>query len=333
MLIVNHTTDRLLLRFAWVTVVLLYMTVLAGSVVRATGSGMGCPDWPTCFGRLIPPTELSQLPPDYKERFRKPGFEIADFNPVHTWVEYLNRLIGAMSGISMLITALLAFLNRRRYPSLPWLLIASLMIFGVVSWMGRVVVDTNLAPWNITLHMLGALVLVGAAVVALVQVSGGTRGRSRTPIGRGIRLLLHALLIAGLVQIILGTRVREEIDLIANSLEDCCRDQWIGKLSLVLTAHRAGAWLVVVLGFITWLGLRSCRVRWAWLIPAVLGANYLAGVILLEYHVPAAMQPVHMFLAAVFFGVTVGLLAATRSGDPSLLKDSVPAGTGIPPVP
>ena len=120
------------IRFNWVTLVLIYLVVIAGSLVRITGSGMGCPDWPKCFGEWIPPINAEQIPVDYKKKYSEKrvkkinkfsdflcaiGFDdTADklvkdpdlkkeesFNVRKTWTEYINRLFGFLAGNGVLL--------------------------------------------------------------------------------------------------------------------------------------------------------------------------------------------------------------------------------------
>src|SRR5688572_29085087 len=110
------------------TLVAVYLLILVGGIVRSTGSGMGCPDWPKCFGSWVPPKSIGELPENYQEiysehrskknqRFAqylrfvgmsetanrlledKTILTEAKFNPVKTWIEYFNRIIGVIIGI------------------------------------------------------------------------------------------------------------------------------------------------------------------------------------------------------------------------------------------
>ena len=173
------------------SLVLVLLVILAGSFVRMTGSGMGCPDWPKCFGYLIPPTEISEIEWSankkynegvilrYEERLivSKKDFvsnnkinlsnwdnytkhDYSDFDATKTWIEFLNRLIGVIAGIATLVMLIFSFSywNEKKILTLN----SFLIIFGMgfQAWLGKLVVDSNLAPYKITVHMLMALVII-----------------------------------------------------------------------------------------------------------------------------------------------------------------------------
>ena len=138
-------------RFGTITLISLYVLILAGGIVRSTGSGMGCPDWPKCFGQLVPPTHISELPFNYQEIYKEKLHGEVLFNPTKTWIEYLNRLMGALTGLFMATTLALS-IKKGRSVFLPTLAAFLLVMANAV--LGKYVVDSFLLPGVVTMHML-----------------------------------------------------------------------------------------------------------------------------------------------------------------------------------
>jgi cytochrome c oxidase assembly protein subunit 15 len=319
--------SRLLPRFALLTVVLLYLVVLAGSIVRATGSGMGCPDWPWCYGRLIPPTDVSQIDfskldiEKYHAAWQRTGhdpIEVTeatlrrDFSAQATWIEFLNRCVGALSGLAALATLVCALMTRPRRKRLIALLLGQLVLFGVVAWLGKVVVDTNLAPWKITLHMMLAVAVISTALLARHWVRPG----EPVPISLSQRWHLITAFVFLLTQIVVGTQVREIVDHLPEG--GCCDGRLEESLGLPMAWHRVGAICVLTLITLAFFRLklsRGAEQSAPWLITCmglIVCAEYAAGVLLIRLELPALLQPVHLFLAVVLHGLLLLLLLRSR---------------------
>ena len=194
-------------RMAWITLFAVYFLILVGASVRASGAGMGCPDWPTCFGSWIPPTSEAQLPANYQEIYADLGYAETEFNVVKTWIEYLNRLTGVTIGFLILLTAIYSWSVRRHDKAIATASVAAFLMVGFQGWLGSKVVSSNLQPGMITLHMLMALAIVGTLLFAVARARRGIMmAESIAGIDPRFEKWLYIVMALTVIQVTMGVR-------------------------------------------------------------------------------------------------------------------------------
>lgn len=304
----NHSEQRFR-RLAFLTVIVIYLLILAGGIVRGTGSGMGCPDWPKCFGRWVPPTEASQLPLNYQEIYGAKLKGEVEFNAVKTWIEYVNRLLGVFSGLLVFATLVASLSLIKRDIALLWGSLVAFVLIGANGWLGSRVVASELAQYLITLHLLLAILVVFALLFVLVRSSVYRfQAQQSAAKSSSLKWLVLATLFLSLGQVLLGTQVRDALDEVVKRLGYGQRTNWINNLDWRFYLHRSFS--LVVLAFHLAVIYRLRRKAHAGLLTQ-LGNGLLAlviaeigtGVIMAYFAVPAAAQPVHLFLAVLMIGI------------------------------
>lgn len=297
-------------RMAWITLAAVYFLILVGATVRASGAGMGCPDWPTCFGRWIPPTSEAQLPANYQEIYAELGYADTRFNVVKTWTEYANRLVGVSIGFLIFLTALSSWSCRRHDSSIFKASAAAFLMVGFQGWLGAKVVGSNLQPGMITLHMLMALAIVGTLLYALAQARRGIMAsQSVVGINPGFERWLYIVLLLTLVQVAMGTQVREMTDFIREAQGEELRSSWVEAMPWFFYVHRsfsavvlfANLWLARLL--ITTLGWHHTLSRLTLAMIGVIGLAVVSGATLSHLGMPALVQPTHLLAASLLFGL------------------------------
>lgn len=295
-------------KFLPVVIITVFSLIFIGSMVRSTGSGMGCPDWPHCFGRLIPPTHIDQLPLNYKEIYKVAGREIADFSAVKTWIEYTNRLFGVWTGIAILILSVLSFKIRKTHKNIFWFTQASLLLVILNGWLGSIVVKTHLHPGTITLHMFLAMLLV----FFLLKIKYLVRATDKISWSQKDKFTKVALglLVALFIQILMGTQVREQVDHLTNTNLNLSKDSWISQLDYIFYIHRTFS-VFLLLGF-TFLirnihgalkGNPLILEKSNKLLLCLLG-EVVAGGILVYFHFPGIFQSLHLILSILMISYT-----------------------------
>ncbi len=339
---------------AKIALLFVFFVIMAGSVVRMTGSGMGCPDWPKCFGHLIPPTERSQIEWHPGEQFHEGQLIIhneslqkavsdftagdtynadnwapytkhdyAEFNAFHTWTEFINRLFGMLSGIGVFIMAIvgtyLALFKYKNYKKriigVSWITVCFL---GLAAWLGAVVVYSMLQPFKITMHM-GVSIFILAGILYLIHLTK-THRKPRI-YNKQFRTLVIISLILTLSQIVLGTRVRQYVDEQIKIFGQFATSQWMADPTISFYIHRSYSIIIVALNAFLWwkndqlnLGYTKMNV-----VLGLIVLEVIIGISLYYFDFPFLTQPIHLLVALLLFCVQFYILLETKKNQPKLM--------------
>jgi cytochrome c oxidase assembly protein subunit 15 len=288
-------------RLALWTTATTYFLILVGGLVRASGAGLGCPDWPRCFGSWIPPASAASLPPQ---------FDPALFNPTLMWTEYLNRLLGATVGFLILATAISAWRHHRREPKILWTTIAAFLLVGFEGWLGGRVVAHELAAWIVTAHLIVAIFIVQMLLYVTVEAfAKSEQVRVDKPLG----LSILALILVTLVQAGFGTQVRGAVDAALDA--GVARNLALGTVGRLDYLHRDLAFVVVVGAAILTMWLLSRRsplVNWSLVVLALAILQIAVGAAMAYGSLPPAAQVAHLTIASLLLGAQTVLWLLSR---------------------
>jgi len=301
-------------RFALLSTIGVFLLIFIGGLVRVSGAGMGCPDWPKCFDRWIPPTSMSQLPPD---------MDPTTFNIVLAWIEYFNRLMGVTVGILILLTTILAFVYYRKVLKIIIPSIAALLLVGYQGWQGGQVVASNLKPLMVSLHFLIALIIGSILIYATQQAYylENPAAEKRASYPYQSRAWLGILWIVGFLQVILGTQVRSGFEILAQQFPLLAKPDLISHSGPMSYIH---ALLGLLAGVLTFYAgntiLRRSKqpsglVREGlWVMMILVIAQIGIGIVLFMSGLPSLLQLFHLWISSLYMGTVFVLYLAFKKG-------------------
>ncbi len=311
-------------KLTFAALISLLLLIFVGATVRVTGAGMGCPDWPTCWGLLIPPTHVDQV--DFNklpiEKFQKKAERMGrdpksitveslknEFNPRHVWTEFINRLCSLPVGFFTLASFIASFSFRKQRPAIFWLSFTSLLLVLANAIMGARVVYSGLAPGVITAHLALAMLLICTLIYCVWAGSNQPTHLTFLAKSKPAFLATLALFIVIIVEGISGAQIREMTDKLAKSHLNSPRETWIGELesSWLYLFHRSFSWLILILTISSfWIARKNqnggvTKIQWAALI--IVFSQMFLGLIMAQIHIYSWVQVLHVGLASILLAL------------------------------
>lgn len=306
-------------RLQALTVLTLFLTfdlVLFGAFTRLTDSGLGCPDWPGCYGNASPVGAHADI------AAAQSAMPTGPVTHGKAWVEMVHRYLATSVGVLITALTLLAWRQHWRarkgigasLPLSPWWPTATLLWVCLQGAFGALTVTMKLFPAIVTLHLIGGLVLLALLCVQAVRHTQAARGAAARDIAPGLRRWLAVTALAVVVQVVLGGWVSTNYAVLACTTFPQCQGSWwpdmdflqgfeiwrglgllkdgshisFAALTAIHYVHRLWAYGVfLLLGLLVWhlrraaASAQPCAIETARLLGAQ--ARWLAGLALLQF--------------------------------------------------
>jgi heme a synthase len=327
-------------KFCFFVLVNIFLVIIAGSVVRTTQSGMGCPDWPKCFGQYIPPTSMEQVIFSTNKTYNKGqfvkhndslwsakttfvsglNFNVADWKHYNkhgytkiviyqTWIEYINRLLGALLGLFIFIQVIWGFKLRKTNASLFLWSIVLLLLTGFQAWLGKTVVDSNLAVIKISIHLAGAVAMLLVQLFILHKLHKIEHHISKKALG-----LLYMLGIFTIVQFFMGVALRQHIDEVAERNLFINRGAWLAEAGTIYYIHRSFSLLLFFGFFYVYYKFKNeLSFNLFKIVLLTLISQMTIGLLFNYANFPAFVQPVHLFLSSLLIAALFMIFLRKKS--------------------
>ena len=332
-------------KLVWITAFLTLDLIMFGSFTRLTDSGLGCPDWPGCYGHSNPHAAMEPI------RAAETALPSGPVTFAKAWIEMIHRYFAMAVGVLIITLMVLAWVKRKELKQSPWFATGVLLLVCVQGAFGAFTVTMKLQPVIVVTHLLLGMSLL-AALIWL-----GSRNDPPHPVAPqagALRWPARAALLLLVIQIFLGGWVSTNYAVLACTDFPLCNGQLVPEMDfahgftlwrqLGMTAagdyiphaalvaihwvHRCFA--VVVLGYLAWFGLRARRLeglggasRWLLAALALQLATGLSNIVLDWPLVAAVLHnggAAVLLLLLVRLNYNIGL--ATR---PAGAASSVPA--------
>ena len=324
-----------------IAIISLYLIFLAGSIVRMTGSGMGCPDWPKCFGYYIPPTSEEQITWKPNTEFKEGFIIIKDevlfvaekdlttssefdannwseytkhdyniFNVFHTWTEYINRLVSVLAGFVFLFLIYGSTKFWKENKTITLLSFGAFFLMLFEAWLGKTVIESNLTPTIITIHMVVGLIIIALLLNLKYIISD----QKTYPYNALFNKLLIISVIFSLVQIAMGTQVRQFIDEQVKLFGFENKNHSLMNPSFKFYFHRSFTIAIVLVNFglfyinqVKKLGYKL--INW---IVFLIFLEAITGILMYYAEIPIVTQAIHLMAGALLFGMQFYLWLQSR---------------------
>lgn len=313
---------RTTFRFALLATVAAYMLIFTGGLVRVSGAGLGCPDWPRCFGRWIPPTSISQLPPDV---------DPAKFNFTLAWIEYLNRLFGVIVGLLILITAILALQHFRKVPRIIIPSVLAALLVAYTGWQGGWVVQSELNTTLVSVHAIFAILIACLMIYATQNVYYviNPKAEKGSNYPKGLTRWLASLWGLSLIQVVLGTNVRSTVETLRENQMLAAGLEWFSQAGGLNHLHIVLGLLITLYGIylarrvVSESGSASTLVwQSGWGLLILMAGQLCFGLLLIFTGLPPLLEVLHLWTASLIVGALLLLYLAFRKSREGLHEQS-----------